>query len=179
MISQPPHELKLLRPYIHRGNQMEKVDAVITYYCLSTPCPCAVRTVSWADTRNKRLLLGRPTSRREGTPRGVAGMHRLRYGSDGGPRKSASSRYKPCTRRRGGADKKSSAKVLWQAMIDWKTTWFRAPISRTLPSRFSIRAIKLSRVAVRPSETASPSTSLGDDGCEPWAELFFFYLFIM
>ncbi|KAF8544298.1 Vta1 like-domain-containing protein [Trichophaea hybrida] len=33
MISQPPDELKLIRPYIHRGNQMEKMDPVITYYC--------------------------------------------------------------------------------------------------------------------------------------------------
>ncbi|KAI5798844.1 Vta1 like-domain-containing protein [Geopyxis carbonaria] len=33
MIAQPPDELKLIRPFIHRGNQMANVDPVITYYC--------------------------------------------------------------------------------------------------------------------------------------------------
>lgn len=29
----PPDELKLIRPFIQRGNQMDGRDGIITYYC--------------------------------------------------------------------------------------------------------------------------------------------------
>jgi vacuolar protein sorting-associated protein VTA1 len=32
--SEPPEELKCIRPFLRRGYQMEKLDPVITYYCM-------------------------------------------------------------------------------------------------------------------------------------------------